>query len=96
MKKRKSTMGLLALNICLLCIFAFVTFEKQTEAQTTRAHRYIAVPGEVNGLTPGVVYIMDTSQQELVAITWDHYNKRLTPLGYRPIAADAQAALRNQ
>ena len=96
MDKSKSKIGLLVFNLCLLCVFAVVTLEKQSEAQTTRSHRYLAVSGNVNGLTPGVVYIMDTSQQELVAITWDHNKNRLTPLGYRPIAADAQSALRDQ
>lgn len=95
MSARKTRIGLLILNVCLLLVLAFVTFENVTIAQTSRSHRYIAIPSTVNGLSTGVVYIMDTSQQELVAITWDHNANRLVPLGYRPIAADAQSAVKN-
>ena len=92
---RKTQMGLIALNACLLLVLAFVSFENATVGQTSRAHRYIALPSSINGLSAGVVYILDTSQQELVAITWDHNSKRLVPLGYRPVAADSQAAVNN-
>ena len=95
MNARKTQIGLLALNACLLLVLAFVTFENATTAQTARTHRYIALPSTINELSTGVVYIMDTSQQELVAITWDHNSKSLIPLGYRPIAADSQSAANN-
>ena len=95
MDARKTQIGLLALNACLLLVLAFVTFENTSIGQTSRSHRYIALPSTINGLSSGVVYIMDTSQQELVAITWDHNSRSLVPLGYRPIASDSQAALNN-
>ncbi len=86
---------LIAVNAVLLVLLCIVVTSQTSDAQETRGHRYIAVDGEVNGVTPGVVYILDTTHQELVAVTWDHNEKRIVPLGYRPIASDAASALRN-
>jgi len=96
MNARTTQAGLVIINVCLLIVLAFVTFENASVAQASRANRYIALPGSVNGLSSGVVYILDTSQQELVAITWDHNEQRLVPLGYRPVAKDAETAINNR
>ncbi|MEE2819706.1 MAG: hypothetical protein VX615_03745 [Planctomycetota bacterium] len=86
---------LFAINAVLLFLLWHSVTSRVSDAQETRGHRYIAVNGDVNGVTPGVVYILDTTHQELIAITWDHNENRLVPLGYRPIASDAASALRN-
>tara|TARA_B100001750_G_C15405313_1_gene544826 strand:- start:526 stop:813 length:288 start_codon:yes stop_codon:yes gene_type:complete len=83
---------LFLLNATLLVILVFSASINMAEAQVTPTRRYMAIDGEVNGLTSGVVYILDTTTQELVAITWDHNENRLVPLGYRPVAADAASA----
>lgn len=94
-KKSTPRNGLIALNVMLLVVFAAVSFVPESVAQTTPAGNYIAVPAKVNGVTSGVVYIMDTTQQELVAVTWDHNNNRIAPLGYRNIKTDTTSASRN-
>ncbi len=95
MKTSLKQSTLIAINAVLLFLLWHSVASRVTEAQETRGHRYIAVEGDVNNITPGVVYILDTTHQELVAITWDYNENRLVPLGYRPIASDAASALRN-
>ena len=90
-----SRSGLIALNVLLLAIFAAISFVPETIAQTPRSGHYISVPANANGITSGVVYIMDTDKQELVAVTWDHNNNRITVLGYRNIESDAITAWKN-
>ena len=95
MKQTTSRKGLIALNALLLVAFAAVSFVPESIAQTPRSGHYIAIPAKVNGVTSGVVYIVDTAQQELVAVTWDHNNNRISTLGYRNIKTDAANAWRN-
>ena len=82
--------GVIALNILFACILAAVTFAPSSDANTTATQRYIAIPGIVNGMPMGAVYIADTTQQELVAVTYDPNNLVLKNLGYRNLASDAQ------
>ncbi|MEE2912949.1 MAG: hypothetical protein VX436_04000 [Planctomycetota bacterium] len=90
-----SRTGLIALNMLLLAIFAASSFVPETIAQTPKSGHYIAIPAKTNGLSAGVIYIMDTEKQELVAVTWDHNRNRIATLGYRNIEQDAIAAWRN-
>ena len=87
--------GLIALNVLLLAIFAAVSFVGETIAQTPKSGHYISAPAQSNGLSSGVVYIMDTDNQELVAVAWDHNKNRIATLGYRNIEQDAIAAWGN-
>tara|TARA_B100000579_G_C22445887_1_gene671992 strand:+ start:360 stop:647 length:288 start_codon:yes stop_codon:yes gene_type:complete len=95
MKYSPKQFTLIVINAVLLVLLCIAVTSRVSDAQETRGHRYIAVNGDINGVTPGVVYILDTTHQELVAITWDHNESRLVTLGYRPIASDAASALRN-
>ena len=90
-----SRSGLIALNVLLLAIFAAISFVPESIAQTPKSGNYISVPADSNGITSGVVYIIDTDKRELVAVTWDHNNNRIATLGYRNIEADAVAAWKN-
>ena len=94
-KKTTSRSGLIALNAMLLVVFGAVSFVPDSVAQSPTIGNYIAIPAKVNGVTSGVVYIVDTTQQELVAVTWDHNNNRVATLGYRNIKTDAGNAWRN-
>ena len=87
--------GLIALNLLLLAIFAAVSFVPETIAQTPKSGHYISVPAKANSITSGIVYILDTDNQELVAVTWDHNNNRIATLGYRNIKSDAITAWGN-
>jgi hypothetical protein len=87
--------GLIALNLLLLAIFAAVSFVPETIAQTPKSGHYISIPAKANSITSGIVYILDTDNQELVAVTWDHNNNRIATLGYRNIKSDAITAWSN-
>ncbi len=52
--------------------------------------QYTMLSGQYKGGTSSAVYILDTSNQELVALRWDRTNKRFEPIGYRNIADDAR------
>ena len=93
--KTTSRNGLIALNALLLSVFAAVSFVPETIAQTQKSGNYISVPAKTNGITSGVVYILDIENQELVAVTWDHNKNRIAALGYRNIETDAITARRN-
>ena len=90
-----SRSGLIALNLLLLAIFSAVSFVPESIAQTPKSGHYISVPAKTNSITSGIVYILDTDNQELVAVTWDHNNNRIATLGYRNIKSDAIAAWSN-
>ncbi|MDP7005074.1 MAG: hypothetical protein QF718_02530 [Phycisphaerales bacterium] len=86
--KNTSRAGLIALNTLLLAVFAAVSFVPVSDAQTTQLDRYVAITSDINGLTQGAVYIMDTNTQQLLACAWDHNKNRIIILGYRSISSD--------
>ena len=94
--------GLIALNLLLLVVLAIITLAPSSSAQNAGAMRsgnqqYLAVSGEVNGLTSGVVYITDTTTNggQLIAATWDRNANRIVILGQRQIAEDVAEAKKN-
>jgi len=86
--------GLLALNGALLMALGAVVFGPSADAQLRPRGDYTMVAGRVNGAHSGVVYIVDTANQELIALTYDHNEKRVEGVGYRNLAADASNQLR--
>ena len=98
-KKNTPQNGLIALNFLLLVVLAIIAFTPSSGAQSMRSsgQQYLAVSGEVNGLTAGVVYITDTTTNggELIAATWDHNANRIVLLGQRQIANDVAEAMKN-
>jgi hypothetical protein len=88
--KNTSRSGVIALNVLLITILGFLVFVPTSNAQISVSSSYLAVPSQANGLTTGVVYIMNTSSQELVAVAWNRNKKKIMPLGYRNLSRDAQ------
>jgi hypothetical protein len=80
--------GLLALNAALLAVLGAVTFGPSAGAQARSRGDYTMAAGRSNGAQSGIVYIVDTVNQELIAITFDPNNKRVDGVGYRNLAAD--------
>jgi hypothetical protein len=87
---------LVAMNLGLLGLLAAVTWSSSAAAQAeARARgRYLAVSGGVPGTDADVVWIVDTVNQEMVALTWDSDRKQIIGVGYRDLALDTAAALR--
>jgi len=80
--------GLLALNGALLLVLGAVTFGPSAEAQVRARGSYTMVAGGVNGSASGAVYIVDTTNEELIALTYDPNSKELVGVGFRSLAAD--------
>lgn len=54
---------------------------------------YLLLSGRVRGSMSNVTYVVDTANQEMVALTWDRSRRQLTPLGWRSLAEDAQVGV---
>jgi len=90
MKRTSPPTALLALNAGLLVALAYMNLAPQADAQASRARGgYGIVSGWVLGLNPGVAYIMDEKNQELVAAYWDDRARRFVGVGYRNLSNDA-------
>jgi hypothetical protein len=91
--KSTSRTGIITLNIVLLAVLVAAVLVPISDARQTSDSRYLALPSTASGIQTGVVYIMDTVQQEMVAVAWNHNKNRIMTLGYRNIASDAQSAV---
>ena len=95
MKKNRRHSGLLALNAGLLLALGAVTLAPMAEAQrgsTTQRARgdYTMVAGRVIGVPESAIYIIDSTNQELVGVRWDRSRRSLQPIGFRDVQLDAR------
>ncbi len=84
--------GLIMLNVALLVMLAAVTLAPSSHAQRGggRARgEYTMVSGKVTGSSAHVVYVVDSSNQDLLAVRWSETSKALDTLGYRDLKEDA-------
>ena len=89
--------ALLALNGALLALLAAVTFGPSVDAQQGRRRGdYTMVAGGVKGASSSAVYIVDTVNQEMMAVTYSQQTKTLDGVGYQNLAADARIVLRGR
>ena len=95
--------GLIALNLALLCGLGLVSIAPGALAQSgnsstgSRAMKP-RVPGEysvVGGATIGgvssVLYVLDTANGELIALSWNDSTKSVDGIGYRDLSIDAKS-----
>lgn len=92
--KRRSYGGLLALNAVLLAALGFVAFAPGAAGQSSASRRprgeYTMVGGLVQGFSESAIYVIDSTNQELIALRWDRSAKSLKGIGFRDLAADAR------
>ena len=90
MMKNKAFLSLVTLNVVLLGILAFGGLGKPALAQQSPrvGGRYGMVSGVVQNIYPGVVYIVDEANQEMVAVIWNETTQQFTGLGYRDFKSD--------
>ncbi|MGH7131055.1 MAG: hypothetical protein ACREJO_03825 [Phycisphaerales bacterium] len=92
--------GLIVTNALLLGALAVVTLQSTAQAQRQASTRprgtYLLVAGKMIGGTSHAVYVLDTSNQELIGLRWDGAGQRLEPFGYRNVAGDSAAAGRGR
>ena len=94
-EKQGRLRSLLALNGVLLALLAGVTFGPDADAQRRGPGRFTMVSGGVNGPSSRTaVYIVDVSNQELVALAYDYNEKTHRGVGYRNLAADTMSLRR--
>jgi hypothetical protein len=73
--------GLGALNVVLAAVLVNKYVPSQTaHAQVGRPSDYIMVPGQLNGISNGVVFMVDTSRGQLSAMSYDDTNNTLSPM----------------
>ncbi len=81
--------GLLILNVALLAVLAGVTFGPSADAQSRQAGEYLIVGGGLKGTNADAIYVVDTINEEVIAVRYDHTEKQLAGLGYRHLGRDA-------
>jgi len=98
--KNKSFISLVALNLVLLGILAYGTLAPSATAQQASASRaggrYGMVSGVVQNVYPGVVYIVDEANQEVVAVMWNETIRQFSGVGYRDLKSDAATFQQNR
>lgn len=93
---RSSIAALISLNGLLIAALAWVEWSPRAQAQAmsrTRAS-YAMTGGTLMGVSQGVVYIVNETDQELIALMWNERTKQFQGLGYRNLAADLSTAQR--
>lgn len=92
---------LIALNLGLLALLALVTLAPtgaEAQSSSSRAQpsqprargTYTIVAGETSGQSAATLYILDSTNQELVAIEYQQSRDNLKLVGYRNLAEDAR------
>ncbi|MBM4051485.1 MAG: hypothetical protein FJ270_01920 [Planctomycetes bacterium] len=93
---RTQFLSLIALNAVLLAVLALVSMSGSASAQQTRQRgSYMLISSGVTGTPLSVVYVIDETNSELVALAWDDTVKKMNYVGYRNIAADSMQARRS-
>ncbi len=87
--------GLWALNLVLLGVLGVVTLAPGAGAQYGDSQNarprgeYSVVGGATIGGVSSVVYVIDTANRELVALSWNDSTTTLEGVGYRDLGVDA-------
>jgi len=77
------------LNAVLLLVLAAVTFGPMAGAQARARGEYLMVGGRVPGSNSSAIYVVDTTNQEMLVVNYNQNSKQLGGIGYRNLAADA-------
>ncbi len=86
--------ALVILNAILLAVLAAVTFNPDARAQQRVPGEYTMVGGGAKGTQASVIYIVDTVNQEMIAVTYDTTANALRGVGGRNLAADSAQLMR--
>jgi len=91
-RSRSRCAGLIALNAVLLGVLAVVSLGPQVGAQAARSRGdYLMVAGRVNGVDGSAVYVIDSRNQEMMAVSLNNTTKALDGIGYRNLANDSRS-----
>lgn len=98
--KRPALAALVLLNLALLGILALVTFTPSNQAHATSASsergEYVAVSGNIAGSKTPMLWVVNQSTQELIAVQFDAQRDQLIGFGYRNMNNDSIIVQRNR
>lgn len=83
--------SLILLNAALLAALAATTFAPSADAQQPAQRvrgQYTMVSGQIQGLNPRGVYIVDAANMELIVSSWDISRRSLDFIGFRDLNTD--------
>lgn len=86
--------ALIALNLFLVGVLALVVVSPPLIAQggAGRARgQYTLVGGRIQGGNSNAIYIVDATNQEMIAVRWDESRKDIAAIGYRDLGLDAKS-----
>ncbi|MBS0197549.1 MAG: hypothetical protein JSR77_12405 [Planctomycetes bacterium] len=97
----RSNRALVLLNLGLLCALTWLALSHSARAQNAAPKAentgrprgdYTMVSGRVSAGGSDAIYILDTNNQELVALRWDTAKQSLAGIGFRDLNADGKLA----
>lgn len=96
MNDRRRFRALLTLNGLLLALLVLVTVVPEPMAgaqgqQSRPRGEYTAVAGEIRGGNASAIYIVDSNNQELIAVRYNAGRRQLEGIGYRDLTEDLDA-----
>ena len=80
--------GLIVLNVVLLLVLGTIILAPQTIAQLGSRTTYALISSHVNGMQTDVVFILDTTSSEMIAISYNPQTNSIERLGYRRLSSD--------
>ncbi|TVQ81665.1 MAG: hypothetical protein EA380_01095 [Phycisphaeraceae bacterium] len=90
---RRRIAGLLALNGLLLAALGVVSFAPAVDAQQRRSRgAYTMVSAQTQGFTEDAIYVIDATNQELLAVRYDRSARGLRFVGFRDLRFDVRQA----
>ncbi|MBM4105508.1 MAG: hypothetical protein FJ257_04330 [Phycisphaerae bacterium] len=92
----RSRLALLALNVALLLALGVVLWAPRATAQSRPRGDYLMVSGEVNGASGQVLWVLDQTHEELVAIMWNQPTTTFVGIGYRNLVTDGVSLIRGR
>ncbi|MCX5689359.1 MAG: hypothetical protein NTV94_06155 [Planctomycetota bacterium] len=94
----KANRPLLVLNLALLAALLGLMYIPGAQAQNANTPAgsrnrgdYTMISGRTNAGGADAIYVLDSANQELVALRWDAAKQSLTGIGYRNLSADAKS-----
>ncbi len=83
---------LIALNLVLLLLLVAVVWSPVASAQRGGRARgdYTMVSGRIQGGNTNAIYIVDSNNQDMIALRWNPGTKALDGIGYRDLQEDSR------
>ncbi len=93
-RKSRGLTALIALNVLALGLLGWVELTPDSFAQTRARGTYVATSIHQKGSEADLVWIVNETTQEMVAIRWDDAKRSVDGFGYRNLGTDANDLLR--